>query len=198
MFFTVPQVLAYLSVGVAAYSLIPYVVDIFRGGTKPSRIGYGITAITMTVTAILHISAGATTSAYLTVWFAFSAIVIFTLSIKYGVGGKTKLDLICLCIAVCAISFWLIFDTNYALVVGLLTDICFYVITINKLHKIPLSENFQSWLLTILAGLLSFTSGILTDGLHLLPLLPPILTTFGATLIILVAVHQKHKTTIAS
>lgn len=143
--------------GVIAFvSIIPYIVSILRGYTKPSRSAYAIWVVIETLTAASYIAAGARATMWVNIVIALSAVLIFFLSLKYGMGGTSKLDLWCLGLAGVAIVLWL--TTNNPVIVlcmGLLAGKIGYIPVIKKSYLTPETENNLSWIMIAVASFLN-------------------------------------------
>ena len=80
----------------ALISNIPYIRDILKKTTKPHRVTWGIFFLLNIIFLGNQLAAGATSSIWLVIAFTLSTLIIFSLSLKYGVGGTTKLDVMIL------------------------------------------------------------------------------------------------------
>lgn len=182
--------------GVIAFlSILPYVISILRGHTKPSRSAYMIWVVVEVVTAASYIASGAITTYWTTVVFAFSAILIFLLSIKFGMGGYSKLDLICLAIAAVAVYLWITTQNPvialYAIIVASKIS---YLPIIKKSWYQPETENILSW------GMVAFASTLNLFALTSLELkitLLPILAAFLQGLVFILLILPMKRTGLA-
>ena len=59
-----------------AISVVPYIIDIFRGNTKPSRTAYMIWAVIQMITLTSYLASGASTT-------AFFSCLYYTLELDY-------------------------------------------------------------------------------------------------------------------
>jgi hypothetical protein len=91
---------------IAALQVIPYVWSILKGRTRPSRASYAIWSVVQAIEFISYISAGATTTKWALLVLTINAVIIFGLSLKYGIGGRNKFDVPCLLMAAIAILLW--------------------------------------------------------------------------------------------
>jgi hypothetical protein len=84
---------------------------------------------------------------------------MFILSLKYGVGGKDKLDFIVLGLAILAICIWKITDNpTLALYMSLLADFIGFSPTLLKSYKFPETEDPKYYLSDVFVGLFSILS----------------------------------------
>jgi len=87
---------------------------------------------------------------------ALSAILIFFFSLKYGMGGTSKLDIWCLCLAGVAIVLWLTTSNPVlALCMGLLAGKIGYIPIVKKSYLMPETENSLSWIMIASASFLN-------------------------------------------
>ncbi len=133
-----------------------YARAILIGEAKPHRT---------TCLVLLIITALSTTSLLashntVAVWLAgvstLQSIVIFSLSIKYGMGGWEKMDVICLIIALIGIIVW---QTTNNPILGLyfsiLADLTGMVPSIIKTYRFPETEIATYFALDSMAGIFS-------------------------------------------
>jgi hypothetical protein len=130
----------------AVLQAIPYIYSILFGTTRPSRASYAIWSVIQTSGLISYLAAGATTTKWTSIVLTLNAIIIFTLSLKYGMGGFNKFDIPCLILAGLAIVLWAT-TRNPALAVYMNTLAGFigYLPTIKKAYFLPRSESTLSW-----------------------------------------------------
>ncbi len=123
---------------------VPYIIEILQRKVKPERISWLLWTI---LGAVYFFSTIVDTGATLfTLGEVLAPVIIFTLALKYGVGGRSWFDLICL--AVAAIALALLFVTESALVsllLSLFVDAIGITLTIRKLLVDPSSESRLVW-----------------------------------------------------
>jgi hypothetical protein len=140
----------------ALVQVIPYVVSILRGHTKPERTTYFIWLILNVVTTTSYIAVGARTTIWTGIAYVFTALLIFGLSIKYGMGGFSRFDIVCFLLAMAGIMMWL--STRNALLTlyfGMLVSFIAYLPTIKKAYFLPETENTLSWVMTTCTALVN-------------------------------------------
>lgn len=170
----------------ALIQIIPYVISIFRGNTKPQRATFAIWSVVNIVTATSYIAAGATTTKWMSIVFVFTAILIFLLSFKYGMGGYGALDISCMAIAGLAIALWVVTDNPVvALYANLAALSLGYIPTLKKVYRLPRTENMLAWLLTGAASILNVMAlTSLAPEIALLPLIGMVGSVSVALLIV--------------
>jgi hypothetical protein len=162
----------------ALLQVIPYVVSILRGHTKPERTTYFIWLILNVVTTTSYIALGARTTIWTGIAYSFTAFIIFALSIKYGMGGFSTFDIVCFLLAMAGISIWLI-TKNTLLTFYFSTFVSFiaYLPTIKKVYFLPATENTLSWVMTVCTAVVNvFALTTLRPNVAL----PPIIGIFTA------------------
>jgi hypothetical protein len=151
------EILAYASLVIGIVSPVPYVIGTLKGRVKPQRI-------TWLIFLVLNINF--LISAIIThgnLWFTIGQmagpLMIFVLSIKYGVGGKSLFDIATLIFS--AVSFTLLMvvdDKIFGLVLTLLIDAAAGTLTIKKVIKDRASESKLAWGMGALAGIFGLVS----------------------------------------
>lgn len=97
---------------------IPYMLDTYKKKIAPHRITWGIFTLVDIIAIANQLAAGATNSAWLVVGFALANLTIFVLSLRYGVGGTEKLDVVVLCGAVLGVVAWQISGNPIASIIA--------------------------------------------------------------------------------
>jgi hypothetical protein len=144
------QVFLILSVLLGLCSPLMYSYEILKGKAKPHRTTRFVILV-ITGIAFLSLLAQQNTVA---VWLAgvglLQSTLIFILSIKYGMGGWEKLDLLCLGIAGLGIVVWQITkDPVLALYASILADFTGFFPTLVKTYKQPQTESFWYFFLNL-------------------------------------------------
>lgn len=187
--------LAFLGVFAGVLSLagnIPYVIDTLKGKTKPHRVTWGIYFLLNIIFLANQTAAGATSSLWLIISFTLSSLTIFLLSLKFGVGGTTKTDIIVLIGALSGVVIWQILDTPAASVIAnVLVSLISSIPTFQKAYLQPASETKLKWILGSIAALFAAISvGALSFTLLLLPVYSFFYQGFIVGLLVVGAAHQ--------
>ena len=140
----------------ALISPVIYAKAILKGEAKPHRT---------TRLVLLLITSLATASLFaqhntVAIWLAgvstLQAIVIFALSIKHGMGGWAKSDMICLVIALLGIGLWQTTkQPTLALYAAIAADFTGMVPALIKTYKFPKTEIWSFFLLDTFAAIFS-------------------------------------------
>lgn len=134
-------------------AFIPYVVSIIKGKTKPHRITWGIWAWLGFLIFYSYRASGATSTLWVAAVYVIAPLIVAILSLKYGIGGWNKFDLLCLLSSIAATFLWFISETPFvAIVLYLLIDFFGSLPTIWKSYSHPETEDKLSWLLMVVAN----------------------------------------------
>jgi hypothetical protein len=175
--------------------IVPYVVSILRGNTKPERTSYLIWLIVEIIGAISYVSIGATTTKWTVIAFCFTALLVFLLSIKYGVGGFSAFDIGCFLLALSGVVLWGA-SSNALLALYFITFVkaIAYLPTIKKVYFTPHTENTASWVLTASASVLNlFALNTLAFGIVMPITIAAVLQIFVSYLIVVPRKSMKSK-----
>jgi len=125
----------------------PYLIDILKGKTKPERATWFIWSVLGVIAFFSQVSLGAHWSLLFAGFDAFGSILVFGLSLKYGVGGWTRLDKIALGIAGLGVFVSFVSHQPAVALIGVvLADLSGAVLTIRKTYLAPDSETTITWL----------------------------------------------------
>jgi len=143
--------------GILAFvQIIPYIVSILRGHTKPERMSYLIWLIVGVISIASYISVGARTTIWTGLVFVFTGLLVLILSIKHGIGGLSKFDIFCLLLTIIGAAIWVASkDALTALYFTTFVGFVGYLPTIRKTYFLPKTENTLSWTLTATASILN-------------------------------------------
>ena len=140
----------------SAAAFIAYLYSILTGHTQPNRVTWWVLGLLNAGIAASYYAAGARSTIWLPIEFSVSFLVIGLLSIKYGEGGWTRLDLGCLLGAVLALGAWWLFRSS-ELGLALLTavDLLGLMPTIAKVWSRPWTEDKLAWFVGTGASMLN-------------------------------------------
>ena len=133
---------------------IPYIRDIFRKTTKPERASWLIWSVLGGTAFFSQLAKGATDSLWLTGVQTLGVFLIFILSIRYGVGGLVRRDIVALVAAGAGLILWyLTNEAAIALVFVIIIDAIGGALTVLKSYEDPGSETLITWLLSGTSGI---------------------------------------------
>jgi hypothetical protein len=142
-------------------SIIPYIRSILKGNTKPHRMTYFIWTILILIAFFSQMAKGGTWSLLLTAGDGVAVLAIFIISIKFGVGGLEKRDIISLFGVMISLFLWyLTKEPAIALFLIIFIDLIGLNLTIIKTWKNPETENLVAWAMCATGGFF----GILAVG----------------------------------
>lgn len=148
--------IGYIAGLLALTQLIPYLVSIFRGKTKPERATYAIWSTVNIVILLSYIASGATTTIWVAMAYTVSQLLVFGLSFKYGVGGFNKFDIACLLLAFVGIAIWVTTsDPSLALYFCILVKFIGLLPTLVKVYYKPGTESTTAWVMCASASTLN-------------------------------------------
>lgn len=151
-----PNIFLILSSVIGLLSPIIGIRSILKGEFKPQRTTRLILLILTSIFVASLYAQGDKSSIYLALLQWCGSIAIFVLSLKYGVGGKDKIDYVVLGLAVLAIVIWKITDNpTLALYMSILADFIGILPTLIKSYKSPESEDPKFYFSDVLAGFFS-------------------------------------------
>lgn len=151
------EIFAVSSLVLSVAANIPYINDTIKGRVKPERISWLLwTLLGVTYYFSSVFSDGAK-------WFTFGELVgpvlILILSIKFGVGGKSRFDKYSLGVAFAAFCLLFVLEgVLISLLLALLIDAIGAALTIRKLLLDPASESRGFWVLAALAAFMALLS----------------------------------------
>ena len=158
--------------GVLAFvGYIPYIRDIQKGRARPERATWLIWSILSAIAFFAQLNKGATQSLWFTALNCLSAVIIFSLSVRKGMGGVVKRDTVGLLFALLGLVLWyLTSNALYALLFTIGVDAVGSVLEIIKTYNDPSSETYLVWILDgIAGGLAAISVGRLDYTLLLYP-----------------------------
>lgn len=147
-------ILGVISGVLSVVTYIPYLRDIFRGKTKPERATWLIWSVLSGIAFFAQLAEGATHSLWLVGIQTVGVMVIFLLSIRFGVGGFVRRDIIALIAAAIGLLLWY-YTSNaaIALFIAIAVDAIGASLTIIKAYQDPESETMSTWILSGTAGI---------------------------------------------
>ncbi len=179
------EILAVAALILGFYGFIPYLRDILKGKVKPARSARIMFAALLVIALFQQHDLGSRYALAITIGEAAGSILILLSSLKYGVGGLKKLDVVCYVLLAADLFFWLTTSNSLiALHLTVLADLIAFTPTLEKTWHDPSSETTTFFLLGVIAPLLSIAaSKELTYGIILFPAYLAIANGFEVLLI---------------
>jgi hypothetical protein len=100
------EIIGVLSGLLAIIGSVPYMIDAYKKRIRPHRTTWAIFVLLEVITIVNQLAVGATNSVWVIVGYALANLTIFVLSLRYGVGGTDKLDIIVLSGAILGVIVW--------------------------------------------------------------------------------------------
>lgn len=173
----------YLSGICITISFLPYLISIFKGQAKPERMSWFIWSILGGIAFSSQFTKGASSSLWLPGIQTLGDLLIFVLSIRYGMGGMMKRDKWALGIAIASLVLWYVTgQSSIALFSAILIDAIGTILTILKSYEHPTTEPISAWILTALGGLFAIFA---VSGLNWVLLVFPLYTFIGNIAIVI-------------
>jgi len=146
------KIAGFVSTVLAAYCVIPYVLAILKGKTKPHQLSWLISAIMNAIAFLSQYFSGGRQSTLISLIFFVGSFIILLLSLKYGVRDTSKWDRLLFGFAVLTIIIWLATRRNdVAIWLTLLIDVFATTMIGLKVKAEPHSEDPQPWMLAGIA-----------------------------------------------
>lgn len=137
----------------ALISPLIYARAIIRGEAKPHRTTRFVLLLITSLTTASLFAQHNTVAIWLAGASTIQSIVIFILSIKHGMEGWTKTDLVCFVIAIAGIILWqTTSDPTIALYAAIVADATGMVPALIKTYHLPKTEIWTFYLLDVFAA----------------------------------------------
>lgn len=154
--YAVKAVLGFLALILNLIGYVPYIREILSKVVKPQRTTWGIWTILTTVAAVNQVQNGGGFSSLFFISTAALVATTFLLSLKRGQGGASKVDIVCLVLAIALFAYWAIVrDTELSTYIAVGIDTIALVPTLIKTYRQPETEIYTQWVLAGIGGLLS-------------------------------------------
>jgi hypothetical protein len=148
-----------LGMGAGFFSIlcvVPYIITILKGKTRPSRATWWIWFVLSSTISLSYYSTGATTTIWLPVCGGLGQLVVALLSLKYGEGGWSRFDRVCLMGVGISLLLWWGFNAPFvALLCNLIIDLLGAMPTILKSYREPHKESLLTWSLYLTGSILN-------------------------------------------
>lgn len=143
-------------------SLIAYVVGIRRiakGTFRPQRMTRFLLAFLALIFVMVLWAQGDRNALYLALVMFLCNFIVFGLSIKNGIGGTSRLDMVVLFMAIVSLAVWQMTDNPVlGLVMSIVTDFIAMVPTIIKSWVLPETEEWWFYISGTLSGMFNIFS----------------------------------------
>lgn len=129
-------------------AFFPYIISILKGRTRPNRATWIIWTAVGFMLGASYYSSGARETMWVPVSYIVGPFTTVIFSLKYGEGGWTKFDRMCLAGAgISVVLWWLSGSALIALLINLFIDFLGALPTIRKVCFDPRGESKPAWFL---------------------------------------------------
>ena len=140
----------------AAVSYVVYAQAILKGEAKPHRTTRGIALLITALATVSLLAKGSTVAIWLSGIFTLGSAVIFLFTLKFGMGGWAKTDILCLIVSLVGILFWkMTANPLYGLCASVVADFVGEIPMLIKTYRYPETEVWSFYLIDVFAALLS-------------------------------------------
>ena len=180
------EALAALAGFIAFAGYVPYGFDILKGRVKPSRSARFMLTLLLVITLLQQRQLGSGLLVAITYGEVIGTIAILFLSVKNGIGGLAKADLVCYALLAIDMSVWLSTDqTLLALHLSVIADMVAFTPTLLKTWRQPWTETPVYFLSMVIASPLNIiAAGTYRYGVLLFPTYIGVVNLLEAVLII--------------
>lgn len=154
----------YETIGIVAGILslvgyVPYIVSIFQGKTRPNKATWIIWTIVGGLLAFSYLAEGDPNAIWLPFGYFIGPLIVAILSFRYGYSEWSRLDKICLIVALVSVLPWLLAqDAILTLLINVLIDATGAIPTLVKAYRKPETEDFTAWMIFAIANTLQLFS----------------------------------------
>lgn len=140
------EIFAILSVVVILFGAPFYLIDILKHRTKPQRTTWLIWSVQGLIAFYAQIQLHAHWSLLFIGLIATGNLLVYTLSLFYGVGGWSRLEMLALSIAAIGLIISVAAKAPLIAVIGVIVaDLAGVLPTLHKVYKDPSSETTITW-----------------------------------------------------
>lgn len=133
---------------------IPYIRDIIANKVKPHPYTWAIWTVLTAIAAFNQVKNGGGYSSLFFISTAMLVAITFILSLRFGMGGASFIDRICLLLAGILLIYWVTSkDTHLSTVIAVIIDGIGTIPTLIKTYHHPDSETYIQWILAGIGGL---------------------------------------------
>jgi hypothetical protein len=150
------NILIVISTVLVLLSPLVYIRSIVRGQTRPHRTTRLVLLLICILSTLALFDSHYSAAFWLSAASLVQAILVFVLSLYRGYGGYSKLDIVCLVIAVSGLIWWQVTDRPLVgLMAAITADMVGAIPMLVKTYKLPHTENWQFFAMDTFSGMLS-------------------------------------------
>lgn len=156
------EALAIIGGLIAAFSTVPYLIDIVRRKSKPNIVTWTTWTLLTAIATGAAFASHQPRTAILTLGSAICTGAVVVLGLKYGIAKMSLFDALCQAGAILGLVLWLILDSpSIAIAFSLSIDFIVMLPTLRHSWSHPQEETWQTFLVGVVSSiftLLSLTS----------------------------------------
>lgn len=144
---------------IAAFSTLPYLIDIVRRKSKPNIVTWSTWTLLTGIASAAAFAAGEYRTAFLVLGGTICTGLVALLGLKYGIAKMTWFDGLCQLGAIAGLILWLIFSSpSIAIAFTLAIDFIVMLPTLRHCWVSPQEETWQTYVVGIVAALCTVAS----------------------------------------
>ncbi|MBI5046746.1 hypothetical protein HZC07_03370 [Candidatus Micrarchaeota archaeon] len=141
---------------IALIAFLPYIRSILQNKTKPNKATWWIWSFVGLILGSSYYFSGARDTIWVPIAYFLGPLVVALLSLKYGEGGATRFDAVCMVIAaVSLIGWWFSGSAFLSMMLMFVADSIGTLPTIAKTWAKPETEDLLAWLLFLLDSIMN-------------------------------------------
>lgn len=147
------QFLGLFAGALAILGYVPYIISILRGKTRPNKATWFIWALVGGLLAFSYLAEGDRNAIWQPIGYFLGPLITAVLSIRYGYSVWTRLDKICLIVAIISVIPWVLSkDATFTLLINVLIDLVGAIPTVIKSYREPETEDLTAWFIFFAAN----------------------------------------------
>lgn len=144
---------------IAAFSTVPYLIDIVRGKSKPNIVTWTTWTLLTAIATAAALGAHQPRTAILTLGSATCTSAVVVLGLKYGVAKMSTFDGLCQAGAILGLILWLILNSpSIAIAFSLSIDFIVMLPTLRHSWNHPQEETWQTFIIGTVSSLFTLVS----------------------------------------
>jgi hypothetical protein len=145
-----------VSIALALIAPVVYSVSMVQGVSKPARMTRFIVWLAATISFVSLWADGSQGAIWIAGVFAIRNAFLLIMSFRYGLGGWTSIDKVCLVLAIIGLVGWQVFgDPLIALIFAIFADFVGFIPAFIKTYRLPKSEGPWFYYIETIAVLLN-------------------------------------------
>jgi hypothetical protein len=183
------SLIIFISSILAGLSSLIYIISILKGKTKPQRITRFVIFVIVLLGTIALYANRDWPVFWLYVVYSVGNLFIFLFSIKHGMGGWVKIDMICLLISIIGIVVWQWTDEPLlGLLASILANIVGNIPAFLKTYEYPKTETWVYYFMGILSnGIILLAEKVFSVDKYIFP----VYFIIGNTVFVILILREK-------